>query len=1346
MSRAVAYRHADWLSLVEPTGSFVTIPVLNRTFPAGVERIDPATRATFRDNLPEDFSDPAAATQWIEWVLGDLLGWGKRLRSGPQVPETLTHVVGEHNTVLRPDYTLAEPIAAGERVRAIVCTWPSDTVLTVKAPTDRWVASPVERMSTLCRASGVPLGLVTNGREWHLVWAPRDESPGGARFIASLFSEEPTLLDAFVSLLGAKRFFAVAPKDTIEALLAESATAQEVVADQLGRQVRQAVELLIAAIGRANRDRGGSLLADTSSEDLYNAAVTVMMRLVFLLFAEERGLLPVDDEFYSRSYAVTTMREEMQAEQDLLGDEPLERRSSAWSRLLALFRAVHGGISHENLRVPPYGGGLFDPDRFPFLEGRPTGSWHGSESHPIPVDDLTVLAILSQLQVLEFNEGGVREARQLSYRTLEVEQIGHVYEGLLDHSVRKVDTTMLGLVGKAGQEPEIELAELEAQHVLGRESLIAWLKAETGKTPKQLERLLDGEPSDADVQLLKVAVEHDGALFDRILPYVGLLRGDLRDVPIVLLGGSIVVTQTSTRRDGGIEYTTRALADEVAQHALERLVYSPGPQDTDDASSWRLRSSSEIAALKVCDPAVGSGSILVAAGRFLADRLVEAWQAEGAEQASGDPDEVRVAARRVVADRCLYGVDRDPLAVEMAKLSLWLTTMSKDRPFTFLDHAIRAGDALLGVTEIDQVRWMHLDPTAGQKLHSTLFDYVGVLEPLVKEALDRRRRLATIEVMTVRDAEDKARLTAEADNDLEALRAVADLVVAAAVNTSNQKGSAYDDRLLAAAHSVSKAFVDGINDESVAALRAQAATWLNSQKPLDAPTRSCLHWPLEFPEVFLNRERPGFDAMVGNPPFIGGKKISGAAGSDVREHLVTAIGNGVKGHADLVAYFFLRASNLSRGFGLLATNTIAQGDTSEVGLSQIIDIGWTIHRAVSSTPWPGRASLEIAKVWMTSDVWTGSPVLDGHAVPAGIDEMLYRRPRSGWRKQRLSVNADQSFIGSYVLGMGFTMSPEEAQAMIDEDPRNAEVLFPYLGGEDLNQSPAHTPSRWVINFFDWDEAKARSYPHCFSIIEERVKPDRTRQRPNGEFVLRKPLPQRWWVFAEKRPKLYRNIATLGRCIAISRVSTTVLPVFVPTGQVFSDATVVFGFDDYGHFGWLTSGFHFRWALRHTSTLGVGIRYAASDVFETFPQPSDLGGASEPAQALDAHRAELMATTNEGLTKTYNRVHDPEDMTPDIVRLRELHVELDYAVRDAYGWDDLDLQHGFHQVRGQGIRFTFAPEVAEEILERLLELNKERFEAEVANGLHSTTTTKTAPKQLRSRRSDEPSLFDDGDDE
>ena len=1343
MSRAVAYRHADWLSLVEPSGSFVTIPVLNRVFPNGLDRVDVTVRASVRQHLPADLRDVAATTVWIEWVLSDLLRWGTRLRSGPAIPAALTHVVAEHHAVLRPDHVLVEPAGDSETPRALVCCWPLGTKLNSKITGDRWAATPTERMALLCRASGVPLGIVTDGAQWQIVWAPKDATPGSATFLATLFSEEPALVDAFTSLLGAKRFFAVAPSDTIEALLAQSATAQEVVADQLGRQVRNAVELLVASMSRANRERDGNLLRGNTETEIYTAAVTVMMRMVFLLFAEERGLLPLDDDFYSRSYALSTLRESLQAERDLNGDEPLERRSAAWSRLLALFRAVHGGLSHENLRIPPYGGRLFDPDRFAFLEGRTTGeSWHNAAAHPIPVDDLTMLAILTRLQVLEFSEGGVREARQLSYRTLEVEQIGHVYEGLLDHSIRLVSQTTLGLVGKAGDEPEVALSELEAAAALGRDNLIDWLKPLTAKTDAQLTKLLDTPPDDTHRQVLSVAVENDKSLYERLLPYVGLLRQDLRELPIVLLTGSVIVTQTSARRDGGIEYTPRSLADEVAQYTLEPLVYSPGPQDTPDAATWKLRPSAELLDLKICDPAVGSGAILVAAGRYLADRVVEAWESEGADETVGSPEEVLVNARRAVADRCLYGVDRDPLAAEMAKLSLWLTTMSKDRPFTFLDHAIRVGDALLGVTNLDQVRWMHLDPAAGRKLHTHLFDYIGELEPLVKDALERRQQLAKIRVLTIRDAQDKARLTAEADADMEALRAIADLVVAATVSTATAAKTALGARLLVASERAGQALKHSANtqerSDALVEVRQLAAGWLNDAKPAEAPVRRCMHWALEFPEVFVDREHSGFDAMVGNPPFIGGKKISGSMGSDVREYLVSEIACGIKGNADLVAYFFLRATTLSRGFGFLATNTIAQGDTSEVGLAQIVDGGWAIHRAVSSTPWPGRASLEIAKVWAIRTDWGGSCNLDNVNV-SGINEMLSADSRSEWRKETLGLNRSKGFIGSVILGMGFTMPPEQAVALIAKDPRNEDVLFPYLAGEDLNQSPTHTAPRWVINFSDWSEEKARTYPDCFAIVEEKVRP----QRAINKLKLER---ERWWLFARNGLALYSAIAPLKRVLALTLHSKSVMPAFCDSKQVFSHALAVFAYDDDFHFGVLSSGFHYRWAVRYASTLETRIRYAPTDCFETFAQPSLSVAVEAAGKALNEHRADLMVQANEGLTSTYNRFHNPDDNTPGIVTLRELHKALDIAVRDAYGWGDLDLKHGFHEVRGQGIRYTFEPAVAEEVLERLLELNKHRYEAEVAAGLHDKAKKPGTKKQPAKRAQHEMLAFGSTTDE
>ena len=374
-------------------------------------------------------------------------------------------------------------------------------------------------------------------------------------------------------------------------------------------------------------------------------------------------------------------------------------------------------------------------------------------------------------------------------------------------------------------------------------------------------------------------------------------------------------------------------------------------------------------------------------------------------------------------------------------------------------------------------------------------------------------------------------------------------------------------------------------------------------------------------------------------------------------------------------------------------------------------------------------------MWATGAGWHGCFLLDGRPV-TGIDEMLYPQSRSGWRKQRLAVNAGKSFIGSVVVGPGFMMSPEEALALIDKNLRNADVLMPYLAGEDLNQSPTQTALRWIINFRGWSQERAEQYPDCLTIVEYKVKAERAKAKDRaGRF---------WWRYMRPCLELYRTIQPLDRVLAITLHSNSVQPCFVPSGQVFSHGMCVFAYDDDFHFGVLASGFHYRWGLRHASSLGLGARYTPTDVFETFPQPRHSEAVEMAGKSLDEHRSKLMTGRGLGLTSVYNLVHDPSlrsdegikrlrdlhiDLDEDIQPLRDLHVELDLAVRDAYGWSDLDLGHGFHDVRGQGVRFTFSPSAADEVLGRLLELNRKRYEAEVAAGLHERAKK---PKKARSR--------------
>ena len=1335
-------------------------------------------------------TDPTRLTEdrssYIDWLLRNVLGWADHYLTGEQLPAAFSEGVTRHDITVEPtgvyqpdppapvgllDQPNPEPAAGSGEPRMLVFVLSAGTDPRQRPASDTWPATWVQRAALSCRHHQIPLALVTDGDHLTLVHAPERAATGWGTWRASEFASEPVLLDSFVSILRSRRFIGTAPHNTPEALLIESAGTQAEVTDRLGTQVRQAVELLVNAISRADRSRSGALLAGVDPHEVYEAAVTVMMRTVFLLVAEENDLLPIDNPHYRDLYSIRILRETLEQDQ-FEHAEALETRTTAWHRLLATSRAVHSGIHHEELSVPAYGGSLFDPDRFPFLEGRAGDStWTANPGAPIAITDLDVLAILDSLLVLHFRDhSGAADTRRLSYRNVDVEQIGHIYERLLDHDAITADTVVLGLVGKPGEEPEIPLPELELKMLSGNSHLAAWLSdkdaTKAGRragTRKQVEKLL-ADTADGHLRAgLLQACQGDQALFDRIEPFAGLLRLDLRRRPLVFLQGDVYVTETGSRRDSGTAYTTRELADEVVEHALAPLCYSPGPQDTNDTTQWRIREPEEILRLNVCDPAVGSGAILVAACRYLAERLIEAWRAQGdprateAVTAADDPNRVDVVieARRMVAERCCYGVDRNPMATEMAKLSMWLTTVAKDRPFTFLDHAIQSGDSLLGIHNLDQLRNLHFDPAAGRARATPIPGFqaggeaVEAVERLIEEAVALRHEMHSIETIRPADIERKQDLHQRSEQHLEALAVIADVLAGAAIATAGDRDptTALTGLLEADAPVIVEVVSAlGTPEQAVAldSARARAYRRLDAGRPDSAPPREPLHWPIAFPEVFNRTRAAGFDAMVGNPPFLGGQRITGAAGTDYRNHLIAWIADGAKGSADLVAYFFLNATKVAQSFGFLATNTIAQGDTSEVGLTQIIDDEWTVHRAIPSITWPGDTTLEIAKVWASSHPWNGDQQLDGRPV-AGIDEMLYPQSRSGWRKQRLAANADKSFQGSIVLGTDeFTMSPEEAQVLIDKNRANAEVLMPFLLGEDINQSPTLKAPKWIINFHDWSKAKAQDYPDCFAIVEEKVKPKRQERKPDGEFKQRKPLPQLYWIYAEKRPKLYRTIAPLERVLAIARVSKTVQPLFLETGQVFSEKIVVFAYDDNFHFGVLTSGFHYRWAVRYSSSLRTDTNYAPSDVFDTFPQPPHSEVVETAGEKLDEHRSKLMTGRGLGLTSVYNLVHDPDlrsdegikrlrdlhvDLNEDIQPLRDLHVKLDVAVRDAYGWSDLDLGHGFHDVRGQGVRFTFSPSAADEVLDRLLELNRKRYESEVAAGSHERAKK---PKRARSR--------------
>jgi hypothetical protein len=426
----VSRHHADWLSLVEVSGPFVSLPVLMRIFPQGLEPRDPvqakALRAAYEE-WQDNTGAPGNQRAWVMHVLTAVLGYPpEQIAEGQTLPAGLEAKMPEMGETLRPDFALVGPAGSGTagQPQLLIASYSTEQALDKPVIGKHWKATSATRMMELLHGTGVPLGLVTNGEDWMLVYAPRGETTGYASWYGALWLDEPITLRAFHSLFGVRRFFGVAADSTLLAMLKDSANDQQEVTDQLGYQVREAVEVLVKSVDALDRENHRAFLVGVPEPMLYDAALTIMMRLVFLFAAEERLLLHLGKPLYDNNYAVSTLQEQLQEIADQHGEEVLERRFDAWTRLLATFRAVHGGIQHQDLLMPAYGGSLFDPDRYPFLEGRlAQSSWRTSISEPLAVNNRVVLHLLNSLQRLRVKVpgGGPAESRRISFRALGVE-------------------------------------------------------------------------------------------------------------------------------------------------------------------------------------------------------------------------------------------------------------------------------------------------------------------------------------------------------------------------------------------------------------------------------------------------------------------------------------------------------------------------------------------------------------------------------------------------------------------------------------------------------------------------------------------------------------------------------------------------------------------------------------------------------------------------------------------------------------------------------------------------------------------------------------------------------------
>ncbi|OBA86933.1 type II restriction endonuclease subunit M [Mycolicibacterium mucogenicum] len=1311
--------HRAWLDLVDTDGPFLAIAPLKRVWPQGMPPLDSTrkegllyARRDFEaawetadraagDSGATDDAYRIARDKWVETVLRDVVGWAESLSWGPVAGVTAQSpnravTVGAEAALLDPDGGIGALVSVID---------PVDSLRQV--PSDLWAATPVDRLEALLRDNDIPIGIVTDGRWWALVCARAGAMTASGVVDALTWVEEPRTRDAFLTLTSRQHIIGGKEDERLPVLFEESVAAAEEITEALGAQVRRAVELLIQSFSESARDaqqRGGPDPLPADTHQSYEAAVTIMMRIVFLLFAEERGLLP-SGELFEQGYGISRELNRLETREVDEGEEALDATSLTWHRLLATSQALYGGASFENMRVPAYGGSLFDPDRFPFLTALTA---HGTLA--ISVSDRVMLHALRSVQqaVLKGNE-----VRRISFRDIDVEQIGYIYEGLLGYTAVTVGETYLGLQGTRGEEPEISLAELErlaAANTLPKklaEAVRAHIELDQPsakpKSAAAIAKDIGAQTEPSVISALAQAVGDDTDLRERVLPWLGIMRQDLRGRPFVIVNGGLMVKETPSRRNAGAHYTPKSLAREVVLHALQPLCYSPGPYQTADESDWKLKSSDDLLSMKVADIACGSGAFLVSAASYLADRVVEAWTAE--DPANAHRSDLRRRAIREVVANCLYGADINDMAVEMCKLSLWLVSLDRDLPFSFVDDKIFLGNSLLGITDLNQLRKLHIDPSrvpAGD-----MFDIFDVdIDAIIHKAADLRRKLASEidESDPARNSVAKRRQLAQLHAVTADLRKIADGIVAAGLPLGGKPGRALDEAYENLRVAVKAAHPEAGEPDSTM-LDAIIEKGLKPVVDTDYKRWRPNHWVIEAPDVIF--ERGGFDAVIGNPPFLGAKKLTPAMGLNIREWLVNVIASRVTGNADQVAYFFLRGKSLisSRGsLGLIATNTIAQGDTRKVGLDQMVAGGFTITRAIQSHLWPASSvNLLYAAVWGTMETLAASVPCISDGVPAAwISTLLEPGGRVEGTPKRLAENASVAFQGCIVLGAGFVIESDMAQEWIAGTPSHERVLRPYLSGDDLNQRPDSSPSHWVIDFNTLSLNEASRFDAPFKRIRSLVYPER--QKSN-----RKSHRDRWWQFAETRPGMRGGLRDLNQCVVIRQSSNTLAPMIVNVDQVFDQTIIVFTTDSRAFFSIVSSAAHQLWVMQNGLTLGAGFRYTPSDVFEKFPRPIEAESLAVIGRTLDVERRDVMLRRDLGLTTLYNLINDPhitDASDPDVARMRAIHVELDHAVMDAYGWSDIALNHGFHTYR-QMQRWTVSPAARVEILDRLLEENHRR---------------------------------------
>ena len=810
---------------------------------------------------------------------------------------------------------------------------------------------------------------------------------------------------------------------------------------------------------------------------------------------------------------------------------------------------------------------------------------------------------------------------------------------------------------------------------------------------------------------------------------------------------------SSERSKSGSHYTPEELVQPLIKHSLQYII---------DERKEKPDAEQQLLDIKVCDVACGSGHILLSAARKIALELAcirettASKSKEKVEQPS--PMYLRQAMRDVIRN-CIYGVDKNPLAVELCKVALWLEAHNPNEPLNFLDHHIKCGDAIVGLAHREELE----NGIADEAFKTLPGDDKDISSTYAKQNKAERKERVTKELQIKADFEVST--TANVQEAMEEYKTFNKL----SENTPEEieaKQRAYKKFLDGKGFTFLKTMADSqvaqffipkitankdklITDNEYRQILAGQKGWQGQKTAMAtavAQQKRIFHWFLEFPEVF---QKNGFDCILGNPPYLGFKKITTNFGPSYNEYIKCIWPE--KGKADFITYFFRRIYSLikEQGFqSLITTNTISQGDTRVVGLDVLTEEGANINFAIRSMKWPGNAAVDIAMVTLFKGKWNRDFVLNNlkvKSISTLLDDIVYKA-----FPYRIRLIDDIYFQGSVIRGNGFLITNEEADSILKADIKSKEVIKFYYTGDDINNHPELKSSRGIIDFQDWPQEKCKAYTKCWKIVEDKVKPEREEILAKSNQV----HENKFWIHWDRRSLLYEMASNFKSVIAISMQATKYPNFeFIESGNIYSNSLGIICTDSFFIYAFLNSSLHNHWAYKYASLLETRLRYSSSDIFYTYPFPKSFvnEGLEVIGKYFHEYRVDLMLRIQLGLTKTYNLFHShgitserinkhdkqvaalqkhlentPKTISFDIaikgiLKLRELHKQMDEAVLEAYGWSDIQLRHDFYEVdylpENDRVRYTIHPDARKEVLKRLLELNHTIYEEEIKQGLH-----------------------------